>query len=494
MGSANQDRGDEIVERIMQSEIHGSPANVRLMQARRGSRLHALVAPIVVLLIALPLIRLRGPADLSDNEAARLATVQALVEQHSLAIDKTLPEFRSTRDRVTALPKAPPAPALPRTYSKQPPVLAFLLAIPYTLLHALGITFNSQPKLVIWLLTVIAVTIPVSLAAGLIYRMGRLFELPRKWRAGLAVGTVCASGMISYATAINSNAPAAVLVLAACASFFHVATAEHQLRRLRWLAIAGTCAALAAVIDLAALVFLLLLVGVIIAMRSRGKMKIAGIICYALGASLPIVLHAVLTIPVTGDLRPGFLHSELMPHAMMAPKDDDSDDGLLPARLRAKLSQIVDATLGAHGLLSHFPAVLLGIVGVGTVLRRHWPIATKTLAVITVVAGVAIIGGYIVFDPDWRQPMFSVRWFVIFVPLLLFWAGAWLRTTHHRVTWAVAAMLLAFSTATSLIGATNPFVSSPAGQYTAYTAVRQLFKSPVHPATPTASQTASVEG
>jgi hypothetical protein len=32
---------------------------------------------------------------------------------------------------------------------------------------------------------------------------------------------------------------------------------------------------------------------------------------YLTGASPPIVLHAVLTLPVTGDLRPGFLHTEL---------------------------------------------------------------------------------------------------------------------------------------------------------------------------------------
>ncbi len=379
---------------------------------------------MVVLLIALPLIRMRGPGELSDNEASRLASVQALVEHHTLAIDEARPEFRRTADRIRT---SGGAGQTGHWYSKQPPMLAFILAMPYWVMHALGVTFSSRPRLVIWLLTVLSVTLPVALVSGLIYRMGRLFDLPRRWRAGLAIGTVCASGLISYATVINSNAPAAALILVACACFFHVAIAAKPSQRWQWLAGAGGIAALAATMDLAAGVFLVLLVGVIVAMRWRTSAKVAGIACYALGAAGPILLHAVLTVPVTGDLRPGFLHAELLSRPLLlAGREDESDEGLLSPMWRAKFGQICDAFVGAHGLLSHFPAVLLGVVGIGTVLRRHWPIATKTLAVVTVVAGAAIIGGYLVFNPDWRQPMFSVRWFVIFMPLLLFWAGAWL--------------------------------------------------------------------
>src|SRR5206468_6797051 len=52
----------------------------------------ALATPILVLLVALPLLRpLRhpDPREVSDEEAARLATIQALVEQHTFAIDRT---------------------------------------------------------------------------------------------------------------------------------------------------------------------------------------------------------------------------------------------------------------------------------------------------------------------------------------------------------------------------------------------------------------------
>src|SRR5436305_6690743 len=90
----------------------------RLIEGRHV-RPWALSAPIVVLLICLPLLRpLRQPDPrlISDDEQARLATVQAIVEQHTLAIEAT--SFPGTHDRITVGQ---------HSYSNQPPVMAVLL-------------------------------------------------------------------------------------------------------------------------------------------------------------------------------------------------------------------------------------------------------------------------------------------------------------------------------------------------------------------------------
>ena len=63
--------------------------------------------------------------------------------------------------------------------------------------------------------------------------------------------------------------------------------------------------------------------------------------------------------------------------------------------------------------------------------------------------------------------MFANRWFVVFLPLTLFWCGAWVRRRHHWAVWTGAAGLLIFSIAVSLIGATDPL---PRGGYDSYTA------------------------
>jgi uncharacterized membrane protein YoaK (UPF0700 family) len=75
--------------------------------------------------------------------------------------------------------------------------------------------------------------------------------------------------------------------------------------------------------------------------------------------------------------------------------------------------------------------------------------------------------------------MFATRWFVLFLPLLLFWCGAWLRRPHRRTSWAMAGVLLAFSSAVSLIGATGALPRDGFDRYTALGAAENLF-GPAH--------------
>ena len=96
------------------------------------------------------------------------------------------------------------------------------------------------------------------------------------------------------------------------------------------------------------------------------------------------------------------------------------------------------------------------------------------MAGITAVSAIAIMGAYIGPKVDWGQAMYGPRWFVVFLPLLLFWAGAWLRKPHHKITWVVAGVLLAFSIAVSVIGAAAPYVRAGAGRYTVLAALHQI--------------------
>jgi hypothetical protein len=255
---------------------------------------------------------------------------------------------------------------------------------------------------------------------------------------------------------------------------------------------AGVTAALAAVIDFGGFVFLFLLVCVILAMRWSAAAKAGGVLLYALGAFPPLLLHAALTVPVTGDFRPGFLHPELHVSTPVAASTaaaagmdgDDEDAEADPHAGWASLAmaRFADGVLGPHGLLSHFPILLIGIGGIGAVLHRHWPAPAKTLAVVTFAGGAMIVLTYASLgDVDWRQPMFSARWFIPFLPLVVFWAGAWLRKHHHPVMWGTAALLLAFSVGTSLLGATAPFVQSREGEHTAYAAARRLLEGAAFP-------------
>jgi len=462
----------------------------RRVRNRQVVRPWALCAPVVVLIIALPLLRpLRAPGDVSENELSRLAAIEAYVEHDGAAINDTqfFADLRRETDQA-----APPhgSRAVPgaivvanKYYSDRPPVMAYLLSWPYAVMRRLGWDLSTNPALVVYVLTMLGVTLPVAGAAGLIYRMGRMFELKRPYRTGLALSVALGSGLIGYATVLNPHAPAAALVLSACACLFHVTVARNPTRSGAWLMMSGLCAAFAAVIDLSAAVFLLLLIVVILTFRWNWSLRFGGILLYLIGTTPALLMHAALTVPVTGDLRPGFLHTELAgvpsPAAASTGTSDELEEGVSPQApwkiaLFRGLDRSLGALVGSKGLFSHYPVILIGLLGLALVLRRHWPASTKAMAAVTLAGAAIIVASYVFLRVDWTQAMFGPRWFIVFLPLLLFWAGAWLRKTHHKTTWVVAAVLLIFSMTVSILGAAAPFVRATPGQYTVVAAYRHL--------------------
>ena len=422
----------------------------------------ALSAPIFVLLICLPLMRpLRhpNPEMISDDEQARLATIQAIVEQHTLQIQRTI---FATRDVVVVRDRD----GQQRLYSDQSPVMAVLLSGPYWVMHRAGLSFERNPVIAEYLLTLFGVTLPIAFAAGLLYRMARIFELRRPVRAGLALAVVIGSGWISYATVLSAGAAAAALVVMGAACLVQASFSARRGAALAWVAVGGLCTALAATYDLTGLAFLVFLLPVLCAFKWRRMERVAAVALYIGAALIPLLLYVGLNRPITGDLRPGFLHTEL-PHEtekVIAPKsatisrwtDEEEEPPTFWHSAWRDFGSFLSAFVGGHGLLTHFPVLILGILGVVSILRRHWPTNTKVMVCATMLAALAIVIGYTLQHADWNDAMFANRWFLVFLPLTLFWAGAWLRRPHLAGTWVVAALLWSFSAFIALLGATDP--------------------------------------
>ena len=466
------------------------PNYFRTLPKRQMVRPWALAVPILVLLVALPMLRpLRYPASdqMSPNELTRLAAIQSLAENHTQEIEGS--QFYATlRQRDF---HAPPETVRIQNhvFSDKAPVLAVILSGVYWLFLQMGLTFQNSPALAIYFLTIVCAVIPVASAAGMVYRMGRLFELRRPFRAMLALAVTFGSGLISYAVVLNAHAPAAALILAACACLVHITVTQEPPNTGAWLMVSGLCAALAAVIDPSAIIFLVGLVLVILNLRWRKSLRFGAVMLYVIGTLPPLLLHTVLTVPITGDLLPAGMHSELRPgkpqpaaidpYAEAGDEEGVSKKGWIHSTV-ARTAEVIGALIGAHGIFSHFPVLLIGVMGLVLVLRRHWPIATKTMAAVTLSGGGVVLVSYVFFRTDPGSGMFGPRWAIAFLPLLLFWSGAWLRKSHHPITWAVASVMLLFSIGVSLLGTTAPFLNAP-DQYGVTAAYRQF----MHPQPPT---------
>jgi hypothetical protein len=451
---------------------------LRRVRNRQVVRPWALATPVLVLLVALPLLRpLRqpDPFQISDEEMSRLATVQAIVEHHTLAIDQT--QFSRTHDAIVVGD---------RTYSDQMPVLAFLLSGSYWIMYRVfGLTFANSPVLAPYLLTLLGVALPVALGTGLVYRMARVFELSRPWRMALALGAAFATGMISYAVVLNGYAPAGALLLAAAACLLHASNAPDPSRTGGWLAGAGFCAALAGVIELSAAPFVVLMMAVVLSLRLPVSLKIGGTMFFLLGCTPAIVLHLVLTMPVTGSPWPGAMHPELsvaavrdvplfLPSAAAVEGAELVQAGVL-SRTGARIAALASVLLGARGVFSHFPVIVLGLVGIGAIMHRHWPGSIKILACGCAAGGALVLLFAVVHMSAERLAHFAMPTVVLALPLVLFWAGAWLRRRHHPVTWAVAGILLVTSMTVSLLGAgSGPYLSDSPDGHSAIASAKRL--------------------
>lgn len=449
----------------------------------------ALAAPVVVLLLCVPILRpLRDPTALSADEALRLATVRALLDHHSLDLTAAPALTTNPAPANPAGVEGPTtlaAPSIPmpagdltesanrtailrhmirargRLYSEQPPVMALILAPLTWLLEHLGLVAHHDPATGAYVLTLLCVTMPVALGAGMIYRMGRLLELPRHWRAALALATVLASGLICFATVLNAHAPAASLLLMSAAMLLQVETGAPPapaLRRAVWLLLCGGAASLASVLDPPAAIVAVMIMLAVPATRFGGRWRIAGVLIFLIGAAPPLLLHAAWNVPITGDLLPGNFHPELAvlpqpaapPPAIVVASDSDEQTSSALQSLLITGNWLYDALFGSHGMISHFPFVLLGVLGIAAIMHRHWPTHVKFLAAASLIAAVVTIGGYCWVRADWRGQGLVSPWFICFLPLLTFWSGAWLRRPHPRWAWIIAGALLAYSCAVAL--------------------------------------------
>ena len=431
----------------------------------------ALLTPVVVLLIALPLLRpLRHPGRASMAERATLATARAVAEKGQLHLDGVegvdVERLRSVGEAVRR------GGTDGATYAVRPPTFAVLLAGPLWGIERLGLGFARHGELAAYLLTLIGTTLPTAIGAGLIYRMGRLFELPRRRRAGLALVAALAGGWVSYATVLNPHAPAAALLVASAAALLYVAAKRRPVKSFWLYPFAGLAAGLAAALSPAALPVGAMLPGMILAMRARRRLRAAGFALFLLGLTPAVALHVALNAPITGDWIPAAYHPSFLPptveFADLAPPES------VWVTIGGRVNALGRVIAGDHGPLSHFPVLLVAALGLAAVLHRHWPAHAKALAA-AVALGAVLTTAAAWLGPRPEPDTFANPAFLVLTPLALLFAGAWLRGRHARAAWIAAALLLLVSVAVTLVGTADPAPPEGYARYTAAEAAERLF-------------------
>jgi 4-amino-4-deoxy-L-arabinose transferase-like glycosyltransferase len=415
----------------------------------------ALLTPLLVLLIALPLLRpLVAPMDVSLQERQILATVQSILNGDGLRLDPAT--WRGVEGTYSSGAEV---------YAARPPMFAVLLAGPAWVIQRAGVDFHTQEALAVYLLTLIGVTLPTAVGAGMIYRMGRLFELTRPQRALLAMCCALSAGWVSYATVINVHAPATAMLLCACAAMLYVAAARKPINVVWLMLLAGAMAALAATVDPWTLPIVIPLPLVVLAMKWKFWDKAVALGLLTLGM-IPIAwIHCAWSLAAYNSVIPPTSTATLADVAGLTTVATPTE------RLVDLLGRLFTVLIGRHGLFLHFPLLIAGVVGMFIVLRRHWPSHAKMLAAITFVGSLTIVMLVGTRDAFLDGRMFAVKWFVVFAPLLMFWLGAVIR---RPMGWQLKTTLAALGTIgliASIAGARAPMPGVPYQGVTALGAI-----------------------
>ena len=106
------------------------------------------------------------------------------------------------------------------------------------------------------------------------------------------------------------------------------------------------------------------------------------------------------TVPLTArspaiSFPPIFARSLTPRHDRASPAewndDDDEPAGGVWQGVSRFFGRASDVLVGTHGVFTHFPVLVIGLIGITMVMHRHWPASTKMLASVTVGGSVTIV-------------------------------------------------------------------------------------------------------
>jgi hypothetical protein len=284
-----------------------------------------------------------------DHEFARLGTVESIVERHNYHLEES--KFRGTGDKIQYRG---------HFYSHQPPLLATLQSPVFWVLSSFGLQFwNTAPfDLAYYLFT--ALTNGVTLALTIV-----LFDtIFRRAGVGAALSGLCAfllplgSWMLPYGLVTNNHEVAGFLVTLLALLLLEIE--KGRITTARSVLLGVTLGLLVAVEVLPAVSFVPLAVLYLLSlprMRSR-----AMLVPWLAGLAAPLVLHAVINIPQTGDLVPGGFHSELFNYEGSRFTSATLSGNMNHPSIAEAADYAWKALFSEKGYFSYAPTLLVGFI------------------------------------------------------------------------------------------------------------------------------------
>jgi hypothetical protein len=364
----------------------------------------------------------------SGNVMSRYMTIEAIVEKGTLAVERT---------PMIAMRMARPVDMVrfgEHYYSDKPPVLAALATPIYAGMVVLGARFTgSQEQFILDNLAITWLTVGVASSLTLVWlrRMFQCVPISPSVADLLTLGLGFGSQLLTYGVTFNNHSVAAALIIGAIALTL-LERAGPKAARDRFGV--GLFMGFAAVIDLPAGCLMLAGLGLIQAVRVRSVP-----LAFIAGAIGPLLLHGWLQSRVTGTPLP----VEMYPQAFVYPGSFWLTPEGTFQEYGPRFFFGLELLVGPAGWLTLTPALVFGLIGLGTVLlSRGDPLRPMAAVVLGSLVVLLVYYTFVVRRTDFGGQSFGVRHLLAITPAVYFFAAETLARARTRVVHVMFALLM----------------------------------------------------
>ena len=350
----------------------------------------------------------------TTNDASHFALTVAIVKEHSLTINNTLPQIISKGWKIKDFARFDD-----KIYSDKAPLGSFIAAPVYFVISK----FTGNLRITAFLVSLFTSGILTALTGVLLFRIGGFFTESDLLKTAVSLGYGLGSMALFYGTVFFSHALTAFLCTT---SFYFLCRIRNGDKSTANYALGGACSALALTSDYIAAVssICLLIYGV-----ERHKKYLITIIAF-IAALLPLLVYHYLLFgsPFTTPYRYGYLYTTLHEKGVYG----------IGAPSWSQLAKMLFSKWGF--LFCNFPVVLSGILAV-----RFFKHLREAAMVTAMFAGYIFINGSV----GWFDA-YSARFFMPVLPFLFLPLLKIKTERKHEIVLLLIVLIL--STAVNFVG------------------------------------------
>lgn len=348
------------------------------------------------------------------NDGSRLATVEALVDHRTLAIDQSI-FVRSPAHADAPNPYTPGDESLRlqgtqdkllidgHYYSDKSPLPAFWLAACYELLQRVtGLTAREQPRWFCYLMTVLSAGIAYVISVWSIWRLAQRQALPSAMCVFLTASLGLATVAPVYARQVNNH----ILLLAVVSLIMLAIGWRHKL----YPATTGALAGIGYSLDLGVGPVLVLCTASLVAYRSR---SFIAIVCFGLAAAPWLAAHHAVNYHLGGTFGPANSVADYLAWPG-SPFSARNMTGGWAHRGAGHFALYAAALLfGKHGFLNYNLPLFLALPSAALFIRRRLAERPELIFAVAFCGGAWLL--YAALSNNYSGPCCSIRWFVPFL-------------------------------------------------------------------------------